>query len=106
MKLKDIFEVEKNDELHKQYTDTYEKLKERYRKTNENGYNFFPKKELIGDYTCESGYARNTYRGRIPEGVELNELELSMICDDGFSHFGGSSSIYKDGTYTVVIYID
>lgn len=45
-------------------------------------------------------------RGQLKKGIEISELELSMLLDRGFSHFGGSSSISSDGKFTVTIYTD
>ena len=87
----------------KEYRKTYTELKSRLG-TNKAGY--FDTKGLFEDYTLQTGYARKTHRGRLKPGVELTELELSMVCDDGYSHFGGSGTISKDRTFCVVIYTD
>jgi len=104
MNLKCIFEVEKDKELEERYRNIYASLKSRMPTVGE--YNQFEKSAIFEDYSNKSSYARNTHTGKIKAGIEIDELELSMICDDGFSHFGGSSSIDKDGNFTVVIYTD
>lgn len=100
MKLKDIFETGSNPE----YNEIFQNLKEKYGKGKFKILNLSDFCE--GDYERTSGYARATYRGKLKEDVQLTELELSMICDNGYSHFGGSSNIGKDKTFTVAIYTD
>jgi hypothetical protein len=100
--LKDIWEVEKDANLHKEYREIYENLIKKH--NVKHGYDL--RKLLIENHNNNSSYARNTHTGRIKDGVELTELELSMVCDNGFSHFGGSSTIRTDRTFTVVIYTD
>lgn len=96
MKLLDVFESSKTTE----YADTFKALKEKYGE-------HLKLADFCegGTYDRKSGYAQVTYRGTLKEDVELTELELSMICDNGYGHFGGSSSIYKRD-FTVVIYVD
>lgn len=94
MVLKDIFAVGKDENLYREYQDTYNKVKENYNRT------------IFEEHHCKNGYARNTHTGKLKDGVDITELELSMLLDRGFSHFGGSSSISKDGSFTVVIYTD
>ena len=36
----------------------------------------------------------------------LTPIELAMICDGGFNHFGGNSNINPDGSFGVTIYTD
>jgi hypothetical protein len=59
-----------------------------------------------GKYSVENRYATTVYRGKLKEGIDITELELSMICDNGYSYFGGSSVIHPDRTFTVEIWID
>jgi hypothetical protein len=103
LRLKDVFEVEKNAELKTEYDKVYAALKEKYGKGQ---YKSFDKRELFENYSDKSSYARRTHTGRVKDGVELTELELSMICDDGYGHFGGSSTICSNRTFEVVIYTD
>jgi len=63
-------------------------------------------KTICDTYSVEHQYARNVYRGVLKEGVEVSEIELAMICDGGYSFFGGHSTILKDRTFVVEIYID
>jgi hypothetical protein len=95
MILKDIFAVEKDEALNREYEEIYVKMKERFKENNP-----------ISDYTYKPGYAQTTYTGKLKDGVEISELELSMYLDSGFSHFGGSSSISNNGSFKVVIYTD
>lgn len=100
MQLKAIFETGNNPE----YKEIFQNLKEKY------GVGQYKNLRLAdfceGEYTKTGGYANAVYRGKLKEGVQLTELELSMICDNGYSHFGGSSVIGKDGTFSVTIYTD
>jgi hypothetical protein len=102
MRLKDIYEVGKNEDTQKLYSDTWNNLKTKY--ANEKGY--IKRDMIFDDLKTSSGYARSTYSGKIRQGIKLNELELSMICDNGYSHFGRSSSIGQDGSFSVTIYTD
>jgi hypothetical protein len=95
MILKDIFAVEKDTILNKEYEEIYAKVREKYYGNNP-----------ISEYSHKSGYAQSTYIGKLKDGVKISELELSMYLDSGFSHFGGSSSISSDGSFKVVIYTD
>lgn len=35
-------------------------------------------------------YGMTKYRGTIPEGANLSDLDLAILCDDGNTCFGGS----------------
>ena len=59
-----------------------------------------------GDYTVQNRYATKVYRGKLKEDVEVTALELAIICDDGYSFFGGSSNIGRDKSFVVEIWID
>ena len=69
-------------------------------------FNSFNRNQIFDEYEYQSKYSRAVHKGKLKEGMTLTELEVSMICDNGFSHFGGSSTIYKDGTFQVDIYTD
>jgi hypothetical protein len=103
MKLQCIFDVEKDESLQNRYLEIYKKVKEKY---GHEKYPTFDVNELFENYKCISSYARCTHVGTIKDGIELSELELSMVCDYGFSHFGGLSVIRDDRTFEVVIYTD
>lgn len=64
------------------------------------------RKQVFEEHQNSSGYAKNTHTGKLKKGVALSELELAMICDAGYSFFGGTSSLNGDGTFTVVIWTD
>lgn len=102
MRLKDIWAVEKDEKLHEEYRTTFENLIKKY--NVKSGYDLRPL--LIEHHSNKSSYARNTHTGRIKDGIELTELELSMVCDNGFSHFGGSSVLRSDRYFVVEIYTD
>lgn len=103
MILKDIFEVQKNPELKAEYEKTYNALKERFPLTK---IGLFDIKAIFDKFEEKPDYAHTTYVGKIKDDVELTELELSMICDNGYMHFGGKSTIRPDKTFEVVIYTD
>ena len=100
--LKDIFQVEKTPELKEEYDKIYKSLKDRLPAGKYGG---FAIDKIFDDYRDVSSYARRTKTGKIKDGITLSELELSMVCDGGYSHFGGSSSI-NGRSFKVVIYTD
>lgn len=55
-----------------------------------------------------SGYSMDSYKGVLKTEYKgtLSPLQISMLCDNGFSHFGGTSTLYKNGSYSVMIYKD
>lgn len=101
MKLLSILETGDNPE----YREIFQNLIKKYGRGQHSSLNIADFCEN-GYYEKEHGYAKHIYRGVLKKDVELTELELSMICDGGYSHFGGSSSIRQDRVFTVVIYID
>ena len=62
--------------------------------------------KAFATFNRSSSYARHNFSGKLAEGVELTELEIAMICDNGFSWFGGSSTLKPDGTFHVTVYFD
>lgn len=100
MQLKAIFETQNSQE----YKEIFNNLKEKY---GIGKYKYLnPSIICEGEYTVEKRYARDVYRGKLKADIEITELELSMICDNGYSYFGGSSTIYKDRTFSVEIWTD
>ena len=63
-------------------------------------------KDIFESCYSHGGYATHTYTGVLKEGVEINEVELAMILDRGYSFFGGESSIYEDRSFKVKIWVD
>lgn len=108
MILRCIFDIEKDEEILNKYRELYKKLQEKYGVGEHKNFHKYDNQEnsIFECYECKPKYARNIHTGKIKDGIELNELELSMICDDGFSHFGGSSIINNDGSFKVEIYTD
>ncbi len=49
-------------------------------------------------------YGRREHNGMLADGVELDALQVSMICENGYGHFGGSSFVADDGFFNVTIY--
>lgn len=62
--------------------------------------------KVFSEFTSQPGHAHCMYSGVLGEEIELTELELAMICDGGYSFFGGFSTIHSDGTFVVKIYTD
>lgn len=58
------------------------------------------------DYSKDSGYGTHVYYGKLKDDVKVSELELAMICDNGYSFFGGSSVIDADKKFKVEIWFD
>lgn len=101
--LKCIWDVEKDEEILNRYKSIYTELVKKYGHAE---YPTFRQDELFEEYQCKPQYARTIYTGKLKEGIELTELELSMILDGGFSHFGGSSDIRSDRTFKIEICTD
>lgn len=65
----------------------------------------------LTNVTRVSGYANASYTGTIPAEIEvklgkpITAFEVSMLCDGGFSHFGGYCNITGD-SFTCKIYTD
>ncbi|GAB2558377.1 hypothetical protein [Gracilibacillus alcaliphilus] len=62
--------------------------------------------KVFDDFEVKPGYAHCMYHGKLKEGVVLTELEIAMICDSGYSFFGGHSNLYGDGRFEVKIWTD
>jgi len=101
MVLKDIYSVEREQKVMEDYRNTYLNLLLKY--GTEKGR--FDHTKLFEICDCQTGHAKKTYRGTLKDGIKLTERELSMVLDDGYSHFGGSSLI-NGRNFTVVIYTD
>lgn len=102
MFLLDIYQIGENPELSQEYKFIFESLKQRL--PYNNGRFIFDKIfESLQTYTS---YARKTYIGRLKSSIKLTELELAMVLDNGYAHFGGESILNKDGSFKVVIYTD
>ena len=108
MNLRCIWDIENDENLLLKYREILKNLKDRYGTGDSKNFHKYDSQEnsLFEDYKCTPGYAHCIHTGKIKEGINLNELELSMICDDGFSYFGGYSNISSNGTFTVKIYTD
>lgn len=66
-----------------------------------------------GIATTRRTYSTAEYQGVIPpQTIELlgrmpSDLEVSMMCDNGFSHFGGNCHVDQEtGKYVCTIYTD
>lgn len=79
----------------------YKKLHEKYPGIHGTNSKYFSR------FTSRPGYAHYMYEGQMTDAlVDITPLELSMVCDGGFSYFGGSVTINPSGSFTVKIYID
>ena len=95
-------------ELH--YKTTFNKLKEKLKERGLLDSND-RRRGMIGyciedTYTQKFGYAHYISKGKLIKELEdINELEIAMLVDGGYSHFGGYS--IKDGSnFTVKICVD
>lgn len=99
MNLKPIFEIEQNPEVKNEYEYNWKLLKEK-------AYNI-SRSDIIRDITMTMGNGTKKYYGSIPKDLDVNELQLAMLCFGGYSWFGGSSSInYKEKKFVVEIFYD
>ena len=96
MVLKDIIEVKGDKHLYRKYNNIYNNLLKTLK----------GKGSIYEEYDVITSYARKTHVGKIKNGINISELELSMLCDGGFYHYGGKSTINEDGTFEVIIYTD
>uniref|UniRef100_A0A6H2A4G1 Uncharacterized protein n=1 Tax=viral metagenome TaxID=1070528 RepID=A0A6H2A4G1_9ZZZZ len=80
-------------------------------KLKERGY-ITDNEEILSIYTCaddvirKSGYAECQYSGKLkPDLEDLTALQVAMLCDGGYSWFGGNCS--KSGcNFNVKVYTD
>ena len=92
---------------HEQYAATWDALREKYGMGGK-----IDEDILFSDYVIEKCFTVTPirgwykYAGFIKDGIDLTELELSMICYGGFGHSGGTSTIRPDRSFTVEIYTD
>jgi len=108
MKLKAV--VALNEEEYKRYLTIWNDLKE---KTGGKIYKPMHRDECFCNYARVSGYAKMEHTGMVTQylidklGRQPTELEISMICDGGFSHYGGAC-FYNTATreFNCTIYID
>lgn len=96
------------EESEKQYREAWEDLKA---KLKERGYIDDVRKSPSIRACCDSivvtsGYANCTYSGTLkPDLNDLTSLQVAMLCDGGYSWFGGNCS--KDGLkFSVKVYTD
>jgi len=105
MRLKAI--VGMDEETRVKYREIYNKLKEFWKTEFDQKYLNLTVICEEGTLRRENGHAQFTCRGKLKEQYRhFTELELSMIADNGFSHFGGSSNKSDDGSFSVTIYVD
>lgn len=99
MKLKPIFEIEENPEVKNEYEYNWKLLKEKVSNISRN--------DIIRDIRMTMSGGMKIYSGAIPMDLDINELQLAMLCFGGYSWFGGKSSInYKEKRFVVEIYYD
>ena len=69
----------------------------------------FDASKIFKEHKVIPGYAKQMHIGVIHESFRegLDALEVSMICDGGYSHFGGHA-LYDNqtGEFSVTIYVD
>lgn len=93
---------EHSEESEKKYQEIWENLKV---KLKERGYrsNIYDSAEKIHN---RKGYAQEVYEGNLKSDLnDLTALEVAMLCDGGYSWYGGSC--FKDGLkFNVKVYTD
>jgi hypothetical protein len=99
MNLQPITELDP--QTHEEHAEMWDAIKTTYGDENGN----VDADELFGLYLCEKFSTTEVHTGIIPDGMELTELELAMICDNGFTN-GGKSHIYPDNGFRVEIYTE
>ena len=89
------------EESKREYQKKYDELQVIWKERGYKNYN-----DACVAITKKSGYAKCTYTGTLKDDLDcLSALQVAMLCDGGFSWFGGGCS--KDGLkFTVVIYTD
>ncbi len=97
MKLAGVFDNQEG------YSDVKENLKDFFKVSSLYD---IDRNDVFEEIKSIPGYAHCMYHGQLKQGVRLTELEVAMICDSGYSFFGGYSHIYDDGTFAVKIYTD
>lgn len=50
-------------------------------------------------------YGRHEYSGEVPEGIELSDLDIALICDEGNTCFGGVVN-RRGRSFTCTIWTD
>lgn len=100
--------VKHTEESERQYKEIWEDLKA---KLKERGYIDDKHKNpsiynCSDDVRCKNGYANNQYTGTLkPDLKDLTSLQVAMLCDGGYSWFGGSCG--KNGLkFSVKVYTD
>lgn len=100
--------VKHTEETAKQYAEIWDDLKNKLR---ERGYIDDKHKNpsiynCSDDVRCKSGYANCQYTGTLkPDLEDLTSLQVAMLCDGGYSWFGGNHS--KNGLkFSVKVYTD
>lgn len=100
MQLKSVFETQNDQE----YKDILKNLREKYGRGNYGA--LYVGDICEGSCSVENRYGTKVYSGKLKDGIDITPLELSMMCDNGFSYFGGSSSISEKRNFRVEIWID
>jgi hypothetical protein len=63
--------------------------------------------QIFENVESHHAYARAIYTGTLTEETkDLTPWEVAVLCDGGFSWFGGSANIYSNGHFEVNIYTD
>lgn len=101
MSLRSIVELQRDKQILERYKGVFEALKKTYGRGV--GFN---RDKIFAKHKVSRKRGRNEHTGYLKEDVELDALQLSMICDNGFSHHGGSAFIADDGYFKVTIYTD
>ena len=84
------------------YDNILAKLKEQF----SDGRGGIDKNKVFHKHETRTRYGRREHTGILADGIELDALQVSMVCEDGYSHFGGSSFVADDGFFSVTINTD
>ncbi|MCF7618520.1 hypothetical protein [Bacillus sonorensis] len=90
MELKAIFDTH-ND---KEYESVLKNLREKYGRGK---FNTLQIDDFCENYHIENCYAANVYTGKLKKDMDISELELSMVCDNGYN-YRWDNSIDKENT--------
>lgn len=101
MSLRSIVELQRDKQTLERYQGVFDALKKTYGSSVG-----FKRDKIFTKHKVSRRRGCNEHSGYLKEGVELDALQLSMICDNGFSHHGGSAFIADDGYFKVTIYTD
>lgn len=102
MRLESIFNIENDKEKMEWYKNLCLNLKKKY------GCQYLGdiKEKVLEKHNIIHRHGDVIHKGKLKDGNDFTEIELSIICEGGFYHLGGESKITSDGSFEVKIYTD